>query len=86
MKTVDQDCQMPVLDGYEATKQIRQWESENDRTPIPIVALTAAAFDHDREHCTTAGMTDYLSKPISITELREVLTRWVGTEKSSTNR
>jgi PAS domain S-box-containing protein len=79
------DCQMPVLDGYEATKQIRQWESENNRSPIPIVALTAAAFDHDRHHCTSSGMTDYLSKPISITELREVLTRWISTEKKSTD-
>ena len=79
------DCQMPVLDGYDATKKIRQWESENDRSPIPIVALTAAAFDLDRQQCVDAGMNDYLSKPISMTELDELLTRWLRPEKKSTD-
>ncbi len=71
------DCQMPVMDGFDATRHIRRWESEHYKSRIPIVALTAAAFDHDRQHCFDAGMDDYLSKPVSITELREILKRWI---------
>jgi CheY-like chemotaxis protein len=79
------DCQMPVMDGYDATGQIRLWESANQQLRVPIVALTAAAFNYDRQRCTDAGMDDYLSKPISLTALHEVLTRWIGTEKIQAN-
>jgi signal transduction histidine kinase/ActR/RegA family two-component response regulator len=59
------DCQMPVMDGFEATRQIRAWErTQNDRLPIPIVALTANVQISDREACFAAGMTDFTSKPI----------------------
>jgi signal transduction histidine kinase len=70
------DCQMPEMDGYQATIQIRQ----NPRTPlaqIPIVALTANAMVEDRERCLAAGMNDYLSKPVTLQILREKLARWL---------
>jgi CheY-like chemotaxis protein len=59
------DCQMPVMDGFEATRQIRTWEkTQQGRTPVPIVALTANVQDSDREACLAAGMSDFTTKPI----------------------
>ena len=70
------DCQMPEMDGFTATRKIRELESEQMiQTPIPIVALTANAMSGDRERCLEAGMSDYLSKPFSKPELFDVLTR-----------
>ena len=70
------DCQMPVMDGFEATRRIRAWE-ERKVAPVhvPIVALTANALSGDREQCLAAGMTDYLSKPITSARLVEALAR-----------
>ncbi len=76
------DCQMPDMDGYETTRQIRQQESESGYR-IPIVALTAHAFGHDRERCMAAGMDDYLSKPYDRRDLANVLKRWLHPEGSS---
>jgi len=70
------DCHMPELDGYEATRMIRQWELEtNDtqRPPVYVIALTANALESDREKCLAAGMNDYLSKPVKLPELQAVL-------------
>jgi len=71
------DIQMPVMDGLEATRRIRRWEQDNQRPPRPIVALTAGAFAEDREQCMAAGMDDFLTKPVSIEQLRRVLSTWV---------
>jgi len=65
------DCQMPVLDGFEATKKIREYEKSNGLSAIPIIALTAGIGAEDRERCLTSGMDDYLTKPFSLSELRE---------------
>ena len=71
------DCQMPELDGYEATRLIRQWEAEQEPSShIPIVALTANAMAEDRTKCLAAGMDDYLSKPFLVNDLEAVLERW----------
>ncbi len=72
------DCQMPDVDGYDATRQIRLWESSTTppRPRMPIVALTALAMQGDREKCEAAGMDDYLTKPFSAQDLLQVLQRW----------
>lgn len=67
------DCQMPVMDGYEATQKIR---SELGQTDLPIIAVTANAMSTDKEKCMRAGMDDYLAKPIQIDHIRRVLARW----------
>ena len=74
------DIHMPVMDGYTATERIRQWESENNLPRRPIIALTADAFEEDRQHCIAAGMDDFLSKPIMIDALQRVLNRWLGSQ------
>jgi signal transduction histidine kinase/streptogramin lyase/ActR/RegA family two-component response regulator len=72
------DCQMPICDGYEATVSIRQWESEHRKARVPIVALTAHAASVDRDRCLAAGMDLYMTKPILVERLREVLNDIAG--------
>jgi two-component system, sensor histidine kinase and response regulator len=69
------DCHMPVMDGFEATKAIR---ARNDgRRRLPVIAMTAGALDEDRERCLAAGMDDYLTKPVDVDTLDQVLSRWI---------
>ena len=70
------DCQMPELDGYETTALIRSPLSKVLNPSIPIVALTADVLSATKETCFSAGMDDYLSKPLQIRCLEEMLTRW----------
>ena len=70
------DCQMPVMDGYEATRRIRS--SGHRRAQVPIIALTAHALAEDRERCEAAGMNDYLPKPVTAEALAMVLQRHLG--------
>lgn len=73
------DCQMPVLDGYEATRLLREREiARADASHTPIVALTAHATTEARENCLNSGMDDYLSKPVNRLALLEALMRWLG--------
>ena len=74
------DCQMPVIDGYQATACIRNPQSKCQNPAIPIIAITANAMAGDREKCLKAGMNDYLSKPISVQHLMEVLEKWLPGE------
>ncbi|MEM6567591.1 MAG: ATP-binding protein [Planctomycetota bacterium] len=69
------DCQMPVLDGYEATQRIRKLAGASAQTPI--IALTANAMDGDEMRCLTSGMDDYLSKPVAPRDLADMLGKWV---------
>ena len=72
------DCQMPVLDGYAATRRWRELEAERaDGTRLPIVAMTANAMAGDRQRCLDAGMDDYLAKPVSREQLEGCLHRWL---------
>jgi CheY-like chemotaxis protein len=68
------DCNMPVMDGYEATRRIRQQARWSD---LPIIALTANALPDERERCTAAGMNDYLAKPFRRDELIALLSQWL---------
>jgi CheY-like chemotaxis protein/HPt (histidine-containing phosphotransfer) domain-containing protein len=76
------DCQMPGIDGFEATREIRRREEESGRH-IPIIALTANAMKGDREHCISVGMDDYLSKPFGLQELQETLAKWIEVKPSA---
>ena len=67
------DCQMPEMDGYEATRKIRVMEKERSLAPIRIIAMTAAAMQGDRESCLQAGMDDYISKPVKLQEIKKLL-------------
>lgn len=80
------DCQMPVLDGYAATRHWRAEEIERGCTRLPIIAMTANAMAGDRERCLQAGMDDYLSKPITRTTLHALLQRWAGGKAASSAR
>jgi len=73
------DCQMPILDGFAATAEIRQHERFTGAgRRVPIIALTANAMEGDRERCLSAGMDDYLSKPFSQDDLQATIQRWVN--------
>jgi signal transduction histidine kinase/CheY-like chemotaxis protein len=74
------DCQMPVMDGFEATRQIRAAETVKH---TPIIALTARAQEEDRQLCLQAGMDDYMRKPIELAKLAEALNRWTSNEPAT---
>ena len=70
------DCQMPVMDGYDATTEIRRREAESGKH-IPIVALTASARESDKQRCLEVGMDAFLSKPLTVAELRSAVVEWL---------
>ncbi len=76
------DCQMPEMDGFQATTEIRLWESEQGLSRTPIVAMTAHAMPGDRERCLEVGMDDYLSKPITLASLEATLSRWIEMDRA----
>ena len=74
------DCQMPRLDGLEASRRIRDLEREQGRPRTPIIAMTANAMHQDRSDCLAAGMDDYLAKPVRQDDLAATLGRWLPAE------
>jgi PAS domain S-box-containing protein len=75
------DLHMPVMDGYTAVTLIRQWEVDQNRRCLPIIALTADAFEEDRQHCLAVGMDDFLTKPIAFDALKDALAKWLTSDK-----
>nr|MBP6747817.1 response regulator [bacterium] len=71
------DCQMPILDGFEAAKIIKEIQQRRG-VAVPIVAVTASALEGSREHCLANGMDDYISKPIDPNSLEKIVTNWLG--------
>ena len=67
------DCQMPEMDGFDATRAIREQEKKLDRDPVTIIALTANALEGDKAQCLAAGMNDFLAKPLKQDILRALL-------------
>ena len=77
------DCQMPEMDGFEATKRIRNGEAGERYLNVPIIALTANAMKGDKERCVEAGMDDYLSKPFDAEDLIDKVDHWASVERNS---
>ncbi|MEO1404794.1 MAG: response regulator, partial [Cyanobacteria bacterium J06635_1] len=71
------DCQMPEMDGYEASRRIREGRAGEGNQQIPIIAITANVLPGDKEKCLEAGMNDYLAKPITPKALAKTLEKWV---------
>lgn len=76
------DCMMPIIDGYQATAQIRKFEKENKLAPTTIIALTANATEEDRNKCLAAGMDDFVTKPIRREVIEERINSWIAKNKS----
>jgi CheY-like chemotaxis protein/HPt (histidine-containing phosphotransfer) domain-containing protein len=79
------DCQMPEIDGFEATRQLRRFERAGGRAgvpSVPIVALTANTLNGEREKCLEAGMNDFLSKPFRRADLQNIVLRWAGRHRA----
>jgi len=74
------DCHMPVMDGFDAARRIRDGEARGDGRHTPIVALTALALAGDRERCLSAGMDDYMTKPVRAATLAAAVQRWAGAD------
>lgn len=70
------DCQMPILDGFQATKMIRETELKINKSRCPIVAITANAMSGDKEKCLEAGMDDFLAKPFKSQDILKIIEKW----------
>ena len=80
------DCEMPELNGYEATKQIRSFENSNSKQSTPIIALTANALEENRDLCIGVGMNDHIAKPIQFEALKSSLASQISDRKGAAKR
>jgi len=78
------DCEMPVLDGFSATQQLRAWEVGNQRIRTPVVALTAHILTEHKERARQAGMDGHMAKPVELSQLRELIEHWVAQREQQT--
>jgi len=78
------DCQMPEMDGFQATKHIRATEGVGEHTPI--IAVTANGMSKDRQMCLDSGMDDYIKKPIKPQEMKQILQRWLPHKTTSVQK
>lgn len=76
------DCEMPVMDGFVATQQLREWETAQSRPRTPVLALTAHALNEYREHSARSGMDGHIPKPVELSQLRQAIERWVITRQT----
>jgi two-component system sensor histidine kinase/response regulator len=76
------DCQMPEMDGFEATELIRRADSAVLDPQVTVIAMTANAMQGDRERCIACGMNDYIAKPVRAEALGAMLAKWLGDDKS----
>ena len=72
------DCEMPILDGFSATQQLRAWEVSHQRVRTPVVALTAHILSEHKERARQAGMDGHMAKPVELSQLRELVDYWVA--------
>ncbi|OHU85300.1 MULTISPECIES: ATP-binding protein [Pseudoalteromonas] len=72
------DCHMPRMDGFELTRQIRAGENQNVQDPIPIIAVTGAAMKGDQDFCLSVGMSDFISKPVTLEKFKNTIEKWYG--------
>ncbi|MHC8331086.1 hybrid sensor histidine kinase/response regulator [Pseudomonas sp. LB3P25] len=79
------DCEMPILDGFSATQQLRAWEVGNQRTRTPVVALTAHILAEHKERARQAGMDGHMAKPVELSQLRDLIEHWVA-QRDQQNR
>jgi len=85
-KLIIMDCQMPEMDGYEATREIRAGKTKEFYNEIPIIAMTANAMKGDKEKCLIAGMSDYATKPVDPDTLYEKMMYWIGEQKENDSK
>ena len=79
------DCEMPVLDGFSATRQLRAWEAANNRQRTPVVALTAHILAEHKERARLAGMDGHMAKPVELSQLRELIQYWASQREAATD-
>lgn len=77
------DCQMPIMDGYQAASKIREIENQHGATRIPIIALTADIMNGTKERCSESGMDDYLTKPVKLEHILDIINKWTMTSCES---
>jgi len=71
------DCEMPGIDGFQATRSIRTWEQNNGHQTLPIIALSAHAMESHKSACSDAGMNDFIAKPVVFDDLRKTLGEYI---------